>query len=413
MIPTKVQIDTLRKLGARLMEAAQTARMAQVREGWKKLNAMHADRPMITIDQLPWNELEIDDSLTCVCDDPFWNKCELEMRRTLFKYDHFRADMIIPPYFTVSKVVSGIHDMGVSADADHAVFEKGNSVVGQYYHDKLSTDEDVEKLKPAPIVYDEALTMQRFEEAKAVFEGVMPVVLNGVGMCNDLWDKIATLRGVEEPLYDLVDRPEFIHKIMTKLTDGYLWQLDQLESRGLLGADQQYIHCTGALTDELPKPGFNPDHVRSCDIWTYGLAQMLSTVSPDMFDEFEIEYARRWTARFGLAYYGCCDPLDHKMKQVRRLPNVRKVSMSPWTNCDIGAAAIAGDYVFSSKPSPALLAGMTWEPEAVRDSLTKIKAACERNNCCVEFILKDVSTIRHDINRLIEWEKIARKVANS
>ena len=41
---------------------------------------------------------------------------------------------------------------------------------------------------------------------------------------------------------------------------------------------------------------------------------------------------------------GCCDPLDGKMKEVRMLPNVRKISMSPWVNQDRGAAAIGRDY---------------------------------------------------------------------
>jgi hypothetical protein len=64
----------------------------------------------------------------------------------------------------------------------------------------------------------------------------------------------------------------------------------------------------------------------------FGLAQMFSTVSPRMFKEFEVDYASRICERFGLVYYGCCDPLDGKMTQVRQIPNVRKVSMSPWTN---------------------------------------------------------------------------------
>jgi len=59
------------------------------------------------------------------------------------------------------------------------------------------------------------------------------------------------------------------------------------------------------------------------------LPQILGSVSPDMYDEFEITYAKPVCERFGLVYYGCCEPLHNKMDQVRRLPNVRKVSMGP------------------------------------------------------------------------------------
>ena len=88
----------------------------------------------------------------------------------------------------------------------------------------------------------------------------------------------------------------------------------------------------------------------------FGLAQMFSTVSPAMFQEFEIDMCMPIFERFGLVYYGCCDPLDRKMAQVRNIPNVRKISMSPWVDEELGAAEIKGDYVYSRKPNPALLA---------------------------------------------------------
>jgi len=47
------------------------------------------------------------------------------------------------------------------------------------------------------------------------------------------------------------------------------------------------------------------------------------------------------------------------MAEVRLIPGVRKVSMSPWVNGERGAAAIGSDYVYSRKPNPAFLA---WDP---------------------------------------------------
>ena len=107
-----------------------------------------------------------------------------------------------------------------------------------------------------------------------------------------------------------------------------------------------------------------------------GLAQMFSTVSPAMFQEFEVDYAARIFARFGLVYYGCCDPLDRKMNEVRMIPNVRKVSMSPWVDQERGAAEIGRQFVFSRKPSPAFLAGDRFDAERVRaDLLTTRRSA--------------------------------------
>ena len=79
---------------------------------------------------------------------------------------------------------------------------------------------------------------------------------------------------------------------------------------------------------------------------------MFSAASPRMFQEFEVDYSRAICARFGLVDYGCCDPLDQKMDQVRQLPNVRQVAMSPWANQPRGAAESGQAYVFSRKLSP-------------------------------------------------------------
>jgi hypothetical protein len=183
--------------------------------------------------------------------------------------------------------------------------------------------------------------------------------------------------------------------------------LDQLEEGGLLCGLQSTIHCTGAYTHELPAPGYNPEKPRTMDIWMFGLAQMFSSVSPAMFKEFEVDYAGHICERFGLVYYGCCDPLDRKMAQVRMIPHVRKVSMSPWVDQERGAEAIGSDFVFSRKPSPAMLAFDTFDAEAVRQDLAATRKICEKYGCPLELILKDISTVRYKPERLRQWAEIA------
>ena len=47
------------------------------------------------------------------------------------------------------------------------------------------------------------------------------------------------------------------------------------------------------------------------------------------------------------------EPLDIKMDILRRIPRLRKVSMSPWINLERAVKAVGQDSVFSFKPSPA------------------------------------------------------------
>ena len=97
---------------------------------------------------------------------------------------------------------------------------------------------------------------------------------------------------------------------------------------------------------------------------------------------------------------------------IRKLPNIRKISMSPWVDVERGAEAIGRDYVFSRKPSPALLAGDDWNPAAVAHDLRETRDACRRHGCPVEFILKDISTVRYQPQRLWDWARIVKEIAN-
>ena len=141
-----------------------------------------------------------------------------------------------------------------------------------------------------------------------------------------------------------------------------------------------------------------------------GLAQMFSTVSPDVFWEFEVDYTGRICERFGLVYYGCCDPLDGKMAETRLIPNVRKISMSPWVDEERGAAEIAGDFVYSRKPSPAIFLTENFSADRIRADLVATRDVCEKHGCPLEFILKDISTVCYEPERLFEWARIAMDV---
>jgi hypothetical protein len=98
------------------------------------------------------------------------------------------------------------------------------------------------------------------------------------------------------------------------------------------------------------------------------------------------------------------------MAEVRQIPNVRKVSMSPWVDEERGAAEIGTDYVYSRKPNPALLATTAFEPATIREHLEATVAACAAHNCPLELIQKDISTVAYEPERLFQWADIAMDV---
>jgi hypothetical protein len=400
----------VRKLAAQVAEIAALPVQEEKRRLWRKLNVLRPERPMVMIDQVCWHEMNVDDELTLRCGDPECQAYEQFLRRTLFQWRHFPVDMVVEDFIRVPKAIFN-SGFGVGTEEEILVSDAANDVVSHHYLNQFQTMEDVEKVKIPQISHDPAETEQRLELAYDLFDGLLEVRPWGYDPGGlSLWDPISTWMGVEKALYAIVDKPEMMHALVGRMTEGYLSMLDQLEAGGFLCAPQSLVHCTGAFTDELPKPGYDPARPRTKDLWMFGLAQMFSTVSPRMFQEYEVDYASRICERFGLVYYGCCDPLDKKMKQVRMIPNVRKVSMSPWADQKRGAAEIGKDFVFSRKPSPAMLAYDAFDGEMVRDDLLATVKLCQENGCPLELILKDISTVRYDPGRLLEWGKIAMQV---
>lgn len=118
----------------------------------------------------------------------------------------------------------------------------------------------------------------------------------------------------------------------------------------------------------------------------------------------------RWLARWGLTYYGCCEPLDTKIDLLRRIPNLRKISVSPWCNTARAVDKIGGDFVASRKPNPAVFAEDGWNPDRARADLTQFLEQAS-GRCHVELIMKDISTVRRRPERLWQWATIAMEVA--
>lgn len=403
-------LDILRGLATRVAEIAALPVQGEKRGLWRAINGLRPVRPMVMIDQVCWNELEGRDELALRCEEAECRSYERGLRRMLYQWDHFRVDMVVEPFIRVPKAVRNT-GFGIRTEEETSVTDPTNAVVGHRYINQFETEADLEKLQEPQISHDEAETQRRLHVAEEIFGGILEIRPWGMSPALQIWDPISTWMGVEGALWALADRPEYMHRLVGKMTEGYLSMFDQLEEQGLLCGPQSLIHCSGAWVDELPAPGYDPERPRCRDIWTMGLAQMFSTVSPAMFREFEVDYVARLCERFGLVYYGCCDPLSMKMDEVRMIPNVRKISMSAWTEQELGAKEIGGDYVFSRKPTPASLATDEFDAEAVREDLQTTREICERHDCPLEFILKDISTIRYDPDRLSRWAEVAMEVA--
>ncbi len=105
----KSDVTIIRKLAARVAEIAALPVQEEKRMLWRKLNACEPVRPMVMIDQVCWNEMDIGEELTPRCADVECRGYEEALRRTLYQWKHFPVDMVVEPFVRAHKA---IHNTG-------------------------------------------------------------------------------------------------------------------------------------------------------------------------------------------------------------------------------------------------------------------------------------------------------------
>jgi hypothetical protein len=132
----------------------------------------------------------------------------------------------------------------------------------------------------------------------------------------------------------------------------------------------------------------------------------MAQVSPAMHEEFILQYERRLLAPFGLNGYGCCEDLTRKLDDVLRIPNIRRISISPWADVERCAEKLGNRYIFSWKPKPQMVAG-EYDPDRIRAYLRR--ALEQTRGCVFEMVLKDTHTCDGHPERFEVWSRIARE----
>ncbi len=407
--------EVLRELAERQAEIAALSVHQETIAGWKRLNSLGRGKPMIWINEIPWHEMDVDGELTLQTTHEFSRIQEQTLRRTLYQWEHMRGDMVVDPVFYCPLVV---HDtgFGIGEDVEIVRTDDDNDVVSRGFHAQIDSLDDVEKIRMPVVTYDAEATESNYHCLVDLFGDILPIQKLGQrGFWFAPWDELIRWWDVQKAMLDLVMRPELVHAAMDRLVDAYLCRLDQYEEQGLLALNNNNVRVgSGGLgfNDELPTAGHDPAHdragARTADLWGCATAQIFGSVSPAMHEEFALQYERRWLQRFGLNYYGCCEPLHQKLDILASIPGLRKISMSPWVDIDRAAAQMGDAYVFSRKPNPAIFAWDVWDPAEARRILRD--ELIRADGCVVEIIAKDISTVRYEPQRLWEWSAMAREV---
>ena len=401
--------DLLRSLAEEVAAIAALSVHREKAELWQRLNDLDSVRPMVFINEVCWNEMNVDDELTLVARHPWAREQERQLRQTLYEWRHLPGDMVVSDYL-VSPLAIHSTDFGIIEDVDIVKTDETSDIVSRHFNIQIKDMDDLEKIKMPKVTHNEAASERHYQAMCGVYDGILPVRKMGQPhIWFTPWDYLIRWYGIEEAMLDIVLRPELVHAAVDRLVDAWMEELDQFVAQNLLSLDcfNARVGSGGyGYTRALPGEDYDPAYVKPHNMWGCSNAQIFSTVSPQTHWDFAIEHDLRWLERWGLTYYGCCEPLDGKLDFLRRIPNLRKISVSPWCNAQRAVEAIGTDYVISHKPNPAILAETVWDPAQARANIREFLEKTE-GQCHVELIMKDISTVRSEPFRLWEWAAIA------
>ena len=250
----------LGELARRVADLAGQPEQAAKKRLWLEHNAWRQTRALIFADpENAWYELIPASELASEGDlARLW---EFRLRKEIYWAEQISDDRVVEPVFPTFHVY---HHTARGLDTKIVGGENG----GAYrWKEPVKDYRDLDRLVPRRIVVDHEKTARLYELAQDVLGDILQVRLEGVwwwslGMTSD----VILLRGFQQVLYDMLDHPQGLHRLMAFLRDENLAILDFLEANGLFSLNNRgdFIGTGGyGWSDELPAADFDGHTVRT------------------------------------------------------------------------------------------------------------------------------------------------------
>ena len=398
----------LRELAKKQAEYAHLEEMEKRRALWYRQNRCENTTPVIVMEDLTFEKEILPPSR---CSTPFARELELTMNRILTSYEKIGDDKVVPDYYPLDLKIDYTPFNGAIRIV-HSEQEPG-SVGYQYEHLIETLEDDFSKLRHSRYAFDAVQHRERMEMAQDILGDILPVKAK-----NHIleWNMMLTfnavkLMGLENFMVELATNPEGVEQLMRFLQKDVEDFLDWMEENSLLTMNNENDYVGSGsygFTDELSCRGGT---VTTQCLWGNFNSQESSSISPDMYTQQIYPFYRDLAKRFGMVYYGCCEPVHAVWEKcLSELPNLRKVSISPWCDEDFMGQALKGKrIVYSRKPSPNFLGVQKeFEEDAFRAHIQKTLTAAR--DCTVEFIFRDIYTLHGNLEKPARAVEIVREL---
>lgn len=397
--------DILRRLATKVACLSNRPIEEEKRKLWYEHNSFKPVRPLVFCDpENGWNEIITKDQIEC--GGELAQRWEMVLRKEIFWGELMLDDKVIEPYFDVG------YTYIESNWGFNPIMHGGNDGGSYVWEAPIKEYSDIDKVHFPVINIDYKATQKTLEVASDTFGDLIKVRKTGVWWWSlGMTFTLALLRGLGTMMIDMIDNPKLIHRLMKILSEGTLEKLNFLQKNGLLSLNiDRYVGSGGfGYTGELPAKGFNDSKVRTIDLWGFAESQETVGISPSMFEEFIFEYQLPILKLFGLNCYGCCEPLEKRWNIIKKIPNLRRVSVSSWANFEQMGQNLQNDCVYSLKMKPTDLAAAVMDEDVARKRIRDVLNITK--GCIIEIIMKDNHTIGKNPKNVIRWTKIAREEA--
>ena len=407
---TNGDITVLRELAKQYVEIAHRPIQDERRGLWRKHNSLVRTRPLIYVRAFAsWNEFP---ESKLQCEEPLYQAHERVLRQATVQ-DTFDDDLIIEPWITQRASVvtppNGIWGLKYGRIPSP---EPGGA---WKFDPPIKELADAEGMVEPHHVIDEEATKSNVSRLRDAIGDILEVNVDRspayTGWAGDISTHLAYLRDIGQVMWDMVDNPEWLHRLCKFMSDGILQTHDEAEAAG----DWRLCnHTNQAMTyaQELDDPEPNSESVTRDKLWLYMAAQEMAQVGPAMHDEFVLQYQMPIMAKFGLISYGCCENLTNKIDMLRQVPRLRRIAVTPVADPPRCAEQIGGDYVVSWRPNPAQMICCGFNPDLIRKIERDAMDAFTANGCHVDITHKDVQTVQGKPENLRRWVEIVRGVTD-
>ncbi|MCC7261095.1 MAG: hypothetical protein IT369_01105 [Candidatus Latescibacteria bacterium] len=400
----------LRELARRQAEIAALPLTAARKQMWYDLNDNRPNtRPPIIVETGTFDRDFFPESVFR-CTTPTGRSIEGQLLRNLRNHDLIGDDKVMPDTFDIGWKVE-IDELGVHIPIRRVQDAQGVPTGYEFSHPIKDLKRDFELLKPARCSVDREGTLAWKAFLDNLLGDLLPVTIRtGVYGCAMLTHRVVELMGMEAFFVAMYDQPDEVHRLMAYLRDNALRMMRWAESEGLLRANtgnQVSFGSSFNFTNQMPQPEDRPAQLS--EMWGCSNSQESIGISPEMYHEFCFPYYRDACAPMGRLYYGCCEPIHPFWEDVRRLPNLKKVSVPRWCDQAFVAEALQGsEIVFSRKPDPNFLSvDQTLDEPAwaahIRETVELTRGVR------TEFIVRDVYTVHGDVGNARRAVEIARR----